>query len=201
MRSFGVPHKTGNPWTILTTKPIYENPWMKVVEHDVLNPKGNPGIYGVMHAQHLATGVVPIDDDGCITLVGQYRFPLGQYSWEIPEGGGKKGVDPLVSVQRELLEETGQTARHWLPILTLHLSNSITDETAYCYLAWGLEHGEAEPEETEELQLRRVPFAEAYAMAMRGDITDAIAVASLLKVRLMALEGELPEDVTKLILG
>ena len=174
---------------------------MKVVEHDVLNPKGNPGIYGVMHAQHLATGVVPIDDEGCITLVGQYRFPLGQYSWEIPEGGGKKGVDPLVSVQRELLEETGQTARHWLPILTLHLSNSITDETAYCYLAWGLEHGEAEPEETEELQLRRVPFAEAYAMAMRGDITDAIAVASLLKVRLMALEGELPDDVTRLILG
>lgn len=196
-----MPHKTGNPWTVLTTKPIYENPWMRVVEHDVLTPLGNPGIYGVMHAQNLATGVVPIDDRGCVTLVGQYRFPLQQYSWEIPEGGGKKGVDPVESARRELLEETGQTARHWLPILTMHLSNSITDEVAHCYLAWGIEQGVAEPEETEVLQLRHVPFSEAYAMVKRGEITDAIAVASLLKVRLMAQDGELPEDVTRLILG
>ncbi len=196
-----MPHKTGNPWTVLTTKPIYENPWMRVVEHDVLTPLGNPGIYGVMHAQNLATGVVPIDDRGCVTLVGQYRFPLQQYSWEIPEGGGKKGVDPVESARRELLEEAGQTARHWLPILTMHLSNSITDEVAHCYLAWGIEQGVAEPEETEVLQLRHVPFSEAYAMVKRGEITDAIAVASLLKVRLMAQDGELPEDVTRLILG
>ncbi|MBP2295632.1 8-oxo-dGTP pyrophosphatase MutT (NUDIX family) [Azospirillum rugosum] len=196
-----MPHMTGNPWTVLNTKPIYENPWMKVVEHDVLTPKGSPGIYGVMHAQHLATGIVPIDDQGCVTLVGQYRFPLKQYSWEIPEGGGKKGVDPLLSAQRELVEETGQTARHWLPILTLHLSNSITDETAYCFLAWGLEQGAPCPDDTEVLQLRRVPFGEAYAMAKNGGITDAIAVASLLRVRLLALDGDLPEDVTRLILG
>ncbi|KAA0686968.1 NUDIX domain-containing protein [Azospirillum brasilense] len=196
-----MPHKTGNPWTVLTTKPIYENPWMRVVEHDVLTPLGNPGIYGVMHAQNLATGVVPIDDQGRVTLVGQYRFPLEQYSWEIPEGGGKKGVEPVESAKRELLEETGQTARHWLPILTMHLSNSITDETAHCFLAWGIEQGQAEPEETEVLQLRHVPFAEAYAMVKRGEITDAIAVACLLKVRLMALDGDLPADVTRLILG
>lgn len=196
-----MPHKTGNPWTVLTTKPIYENPWMKVVEHDVLNPNGKPGIYGVMHAQHLATGIVPIDHEGCLTLVGQYRFPLKQYSWEIPEGGGKQGVEPLLSAQRELAEETGQTARHWLPILTLHLSNSITDEIAYSYLAWGIEQGTAMPDDTEVLQLRRVPFAEAYDMVKRGAITDAIAVASLLRVRLLALDGELPEDVTRLILG
>lgn len=196
-----MPHKTGNPWTVLTTKPIYENPWMRVVEHDVLTPLGNPGIYGVMHAQNLATGVVPIDDQGRVTLVGQYRFPLEQYSWEIPEGGGKKGVEPVESAKRELLEETGQTARHWLPILTMHLSNSITDETAHCFLAWGIEQGQAEPEETEVLQLRHVPFAEAYSMVKRGEITDAIAVACLLKVRLMALDGDLPADVTRLILG
>lgn len=195
-----MPHKTGNPWTVLTTKPIYENPWIKVVEHDVLTPKGNPGIYGVMHVQHLATGIVPIDDQGCVTLVGQYRFPLKTYSWEIPEGGGKHGVDPLLSAQRELVEETGQTARHWLPILTMHLSNSITDETAHSFLAWGLEQGAACPDETEVLQLRRVPFGEAYAMAKNGGITDAIAVASLLRVRLLALEGDLPEDVARLIL-
>ncbi|OYD86399.1 MULTISPECIES: NUDIX domain-containing protein [Azospirillum] len=196
-----MPHKTGNPWTVLTTKPIYENPWMRVVEHDVLTPLGNPGIYGVMHAQNLATGVVPIDDQGRVTLVGQYRFPLQQYSWEIPEGGGKKGVEPVESAKRELLEETGQTARHWLPILTMHLSNSITDETAHCFLAWGIEQGQAEPEETEVLQLRHVPFAEAYAMVKRGEITDAIAAACLMRVRLMALDGDLPADVTRLILG
>jgi 8-oxo-dGTP pyrophosphatase MutT (NUDIX family) len=195
-----VPHRTRNPWTIVSTRPIYENPWMRVVEHQVLNPKGKPGIYGVMHAQNLAVGIVPIDEEGCVTLVGQYRFPLELYSWEIPEGGADKDVPLVESAKRELSEETGLTARHWLPILTLHLSNSITDETAYGFLAWGLEQGVATPEETEELQLRRVPFAEALSMAMRGDITDAIAVACLMKVRLMAQEGALPEDVSRLIL-
>ncbi len=195
-----MPNKTGNPWTILCTKPIYENPWIRVVEHDVLNPKGKPGIYGVVHLQHIATGVIPIDADGCTTLVGQYRFPLKQYSWEIPEGGGQHGVPPLESAQRELLEETGLTARHWHPLLTLHLSNSITDEVAHTFLAWDLEQGLAEPEETEELQLRRVPFREACDMAMRGDITDAMAVASLLKARLLALDGALPDRLAKLML-
>ncbi|WP_448202802.1 NUDIX domain-containing protein [Azospirillum sp. sgz302134] len=196
-----MPHDTGNPWTVLTTKPMYENPWMKVVEYDVLKPNGKPGIYGVMHTKSVATGIVPIDDDGCVILVGQYRFALHQYSWEIPEGGGRKDVDPLISAQRELEEETGQMARHWLPILHMSLSNSITDEVAYGFLAWGLEQGTADPDDTEVLQLRRVPFAEAYDMVRRGTITDAIAVACLMKVRLLALEGELPEDVTRLILG
>lgn len=195
-----MPDKTGNPWTILLTKPIYENPWVRVVEHDVLNPKGKPGIYGVVHIRHIATGVIPIDADGCTTLVGQYRFPLKQYSWEIPEGGGKPDVPPLESAQRELLEETGLTARRWHPLLTMHLSNSITDEVAHTFLAWELEQGMAEPEDTEELALRRVPFAEAYAMAMRGEITDSMAVASLLKARLLALDGALPADLAALLL-
>lgn len=192
---------TGNPWTVLSTKPIYENRWIRVVEHDVLNPSGKPGIYGVVHMQNLATGVVPLDTDGCITLVGQYRFPLKAYSWEIPEGGGDPAVDPLESVQRELAEETGLIARRWLEIQRLHLSNSVTDEIAHCYLAWELEQGIAQPEDTEELRLRRLPFAQAYAMAMRGEITDAMTVTSLLKVRLMALEGALPEEVARLVLA
>jgi 8-oxo-dGTP pyrophosphatase MutT (NUDIX family) len=195
-----VPKDTGNPWTILASKPIYENNWMRIVEHDVLNPKGNPGIYSVMHAQNVAVGVVPIDANGCITLVGQFRFPLECYSWEIPEGGGQKGVESLESAKRELMEETGLSARHWLPIMTMHLSNSVTDETAHCFLAWGLEQGIATPEETEELQVRRIPFDEALAMAMRGEITDAITLACLMKVRLMAQAGALPDDVTSLIL-
>ncbi len=115
---FGVPQETGNPWTVLTSTTKYENAWIEVVEHKVLTPKGNPGIYGVVRPRGVATGVVPIDDQGRVTLVGQYRFPLEQYSWEIPEGGGDKSVDPQKSAARELLEETGQTARHWLPLMT-----------------------------------------------------------------------------------
>ncbi|SMH54527.1 NUDIX domain-containing protein [Azospirillum agricola] len=194
-----MPHDTGNPWTVLTSTTKYENAWIEVIEHKVLTPKGNPGIYGVVRPRSLATGVVPIDDDGNVTLVGQYRFPLERYSWEIPEGGGAKGVDPQESAARELLEETGQTARHWLPLMTLHLSNCITDEVAYTFLAWGLEQGDACPDDTEVLATRRVPFAEAVAMAMRGEITDSMAVASLFKVRLMAAEGLLPADVARLI--
>lgn len=196
-----MPNTAANPWTILLTKPIYENPWIRVVEHDVLTPTGKPGIYGVVQVKSIATGVVPIDAEGRVTLVGQYRFPLKAYSWEIPEGGGKLDVDPLESVQRELAEETGQIARNWLHILTMHLSNSITDEVAQLYLAWDLEDGIATPDETEDLRTRRVPFAQAYAMAMNGGITDAMAVAALLKTRLLALEGALPDEVARLILG
>ncbi|RUQ74224.1 NUDIX hydrolase [Azospirillum doebereinerae] len=207
MEGFGVPHDTGNPgdnpegnpWTVLTSTMKYENPWIEVIEHTVLTPKGTPGIYGVVRPRSLATGVIPIDDEGNVTLVGQYRFPLEQYSWEIPEGGGEKGVDPQVSAARELLEETGQTARHWMPLMTLHLSNCITDEVAYTFLAWGLEQGAACPDDTEVLATRRVPFAEAVAMAMRGEITDSMAVASLFKLRLMADGGQLPDDVARLI--
>lgn len=184
-----------NPWTVLESKEIYANPWMRVVENQVLTPAGKPGIYGVVQPATLATGVVPLHDDGAVTLVGQYRFPLGQYSWEMPEGGGARDVDPLVSVQRELAEETGLTARCWLPLQTLHLSNCLTDETAYLFLAWDLTQGDDSPDETEQLQVRRVPFAEAFAMAMNGDITDAMTVAALFKCRLLALAGDLPEEV------
>lgn len=189
----------GNPWTILLTRPIYDNPWIRVVEHDVLNPHGKPGIYGVVHLKNIATGIVPVDAAGQITLVGQYRFPLKAYSWELPEGGGHPDVAPLESAQRELAEETGLTARRWLPLLTMHLSNSITDEVAHLFLAWDLEEGLAAPDETEDLRIRRVPFSEALAMVMRGEITDAISVAALMKARLMALEGTLPDDVSPLL--
>ncbi|PWC34219.1 NUDIX hydrolase [Azospirillum sp. TSO35-2] len=189
----------GNPWTVLTSTTKYENAWMEVVEHKVLTPKGSPGIYGVVHPRSVATGVVPIHDDGSVTLVGQYRFPLKRYSWEIPEGGGRKGVDPQISAARELKEETGLTARRWMPLMTLHLSNCITDEVAHTFVAWGLEQGESAPDETEVLAVRRVPFDEVIEMVMSGAITDAMAVASLLKVRVMAAQGELPDDLARLI--
>lgn len=188
-----------NPWTILSATTKYNNAWIEVVEHRVLTPQGNPGIYGVVRPHCLATGVVPVGDDGGVTLVGQYRFALDRFSWEIPEGGGEKSVDPLVSIKRELMEETGLTARNWMPLQTLHLSNSFTDEVAYCYLAWGLEQGKARPDDTELLEVRTVPFAKAVEMALSGEITDAMTVASLLKVQVLALTGGLPDEVAALI--
>lgn len=188
-----------NPWTTLTTKPQYDNPWIQVVEHDVLNPKGQPGIYGVVRYKNLAIGVIPIHADGTTVLVGQYRYPLEVYSWEIPEGGGARGVDPLESAGRELVEETGLSAGKWLRFLELHLSNSVSDEHAIIYLAWDLTEGAAQPDDTEQLAIRRVPFAEAVRMAMDGEITDAMAVAGLLKAKLLLDRGALPADLAALL--
>jgi 8-oxo-dGTP pyrophosphatase MutT (NUDIX family) len=186
-----------NPWTVLETRAVYDNPWIGVVEHKVLTPRGTPGLYGVVSPKAIALGVVPFTDDGQIVLVGQYRFTLGRYSWEIPEGGGRKDVAPEVSIARELREETGYEARGWQEILRLDLSNSISDETAIAYVAWGLVPGAAAPEETEELALRHLPFAEAYEMALGGAITDAISVAALLKMKLLAARGGLPPEVLR----
>jgi ADP-ribose diphosphatase len=186
-----------NPWTVLETRPIYENPWMTLVEHKVLTPRGTPGIYGVVSIKSLALGVVAFTDRGEILLVGQYRFPLGRYSWEIPEGGGAKDVAPQLSIARELKEETGYEAGGWQEILRLDLSNSVTDETGIAYIAWNLRPGPAKLEETEELALRQVPFAEACEMAMRGEITDAMSLASLFKVKLLAAQGALPPEVQR----
>jgi 8-oxo-dGTP pyrophosphatase MutT (NUDIX family) len=180
-----------NPWTILGEKKVYDNKWIGVTEYDVLNPNGGKGIYGKVHFKSLAIGVVPLDEEGYTYLVGQYRFPLEAYSWEIPEGGGEMDVAPVESAQRELLEETGLVAGEWTHILDMHLSNSVSDERAYVFLARKLEQRTATPEETEQLIVRRVHFEEAYKMVGRGEITDSMAVAGILKVKLMLLEGQL----------
>ena len=179
------------PWTILSQKEVYENPWIKLTHHEVLTPAQTPGIYGLIHYKNLAIGVVPVDAEGHTYLVGQYRFPLDAYSWEIPEGGGLHGIDPLKSAARELREETGLVARRWRKILEADLSNSVSDERAVAYLAWGLTPGESEPEVTEELVVKRVPLAEAFRMVEAGEIRDALSVLSLQAVRLLQLEGRL----------
>lgn len=182
---------THNPWQILSSTEVYDNPWISVSEHRVIKPSGGEGIYGVVHFKNRAVGVLPLDDEGNTWLVGQYRYTLGQYSWEIPEGGGSLDEDPLYSAQRELREETGMEAEEWQEILRMHLSNSVTDELAIVYLARRLKQGEAQPEDTEQLQVRRVPFEEAYRMVCTGEITDAISVSAILRVKLMLLDGEL----------
>src|SRR5580698_2065436 len=130
--------ETKNPWTILSRAMVYENDWIRVEHHEVTDPSGGPGVYGTVHFKNQATGVVPIDEKGNVILVGQYRFPLGAYSWEIPEGGGARDIPALETVQRELREECGVVARNWLEILGMDLSNSVTDERASVFLAWDL---------------------------------------------------------------
>jgi 8-oxo-dGTP pyrophosphatase MutT (NUDIX family) len=170
-----------NPWRRLSSRPIYENHWIKVREDQVIRPDGNPGIYGVVEFQHWAIGVVPLADNGDTFLVGQYRYTLDLYSWEIPEGGGEKTETPLEAAQRELREEAGITAATWTYLGEAHLSNSATDEVGCVFLAEGLTLGAAEPDGTEDLRLRRLPFVEAVQMALTGQITDALAVIGLLR--------------------
>jgi len=176
-----------NPWTILSEKEIYSNPWIKLTEYQVLNPSGNPGIYGKVHFNNLAIGIVPLNEKGELVLVGQYRFPLNAYSWEIPEGGGKLGIDPLDSAKRELLEETGLVAKKWEKLLEMHLSNSVTDELAIIYLATDLEQHAAEPEDTEELAHRTISLQEAWLEVKSGKITDSMTVAAIQRLMLMKL--------------
>lgn len=184
-------HPEHNPWQITGEKKIYDNPWIGLTEYQVLNPSGKPGIYGKVHFKNLAIGVLPLDDELNTYLVGQFRFPLEQFSWEMPEGGGPLGTDPLESAKRELLEETGLKAREWTEILRLHLSNSVSDEHSILYLARGLEQFEPEPEETEQLTVHKVPFEKVYQMVCEGEITDSMTVAAVLKVKLMLLEKQL----------
>jgi 8-oxo-dGTP pyrophosphatase MutT (NUDIX family) len=183
-------NESKNPWTVLASRELYNNPWIQVTEHQVLNPSGGPGIYGVVHFHNLAIGVVPYAD-GKIWMVGQYRFPLEAYSWEIPEGGGKIGIDPLVSAARELQEETGLTADRYEVLLEMDLSNSVSDERAIVYLATGLHAGAAAPEETEELHVRQMTLDEAYAMIERREIRDSLTVAAIYRLKIMVLEGRI----------
>ena len=170
-----------NPWKTLSTRPLYDNPWIGVREDQVINPKGGKGIYGVVHFKNKAIGIIPVDEEGYTWLVGQYRYALEEYCWEIPMGGGPLAIDILESAKRELREETGFTAARWTMIARIHTSNSVTDEEGFVFLAEGLTPGETAPEETEDLVVRKVHLREAVAMAMDNRITDSISVAGLLK--------------------
>lgn len=172
------------PWQRVTRHVAYANPWITVWHDDVLRPDGSPGVYGVVHFPGLAAGVVVLDEDDRLLLVGQHRYTLDAYSWEIPEGGVGPAEDPLEGARRELREEAGVEAADWRELARFHLSNSVTDEAGVIYVATGLSRVAAAPEATEALEVRWVPFDEALAMALDGRITDAIAVIGIQRLAL-----------------
>ena len=174
-----------NPWRRVSRRVAYDNPWIQILHDDVVRPDGKPGIYGVVHFRHLAIGVVPLDADDRVLLVGQYRYTMDHYSWEIPEGGGEFDEEPEAAARRELVEETGYSGGEWRELCRAELSNSVTDEITVLFVAGGLEPGTATPEGTEQLQLRWVPFDEVMAMIRRGEIADAMTI---LAIQQLALE-------------
>ena len=167
-------------WKKLKSKLVYDNDWMQVREDEVINPGGGTNHYGHVVFKNTAVAILPLDDQGNTWLVGQSRYTLGEYSWELPMGGAPAEEDPLAAAKRELREETGLTASSWTEVLRLHTSNSITIEIGIVYRATGLTQGETSFEETEDLTVRKLPVDEAIRMAMEGEITDAISVAALL---------------------
>jgi 8-oxo-dGDP phosphatase len=193
----------GTPWVRGPATPIYDNPWIAVTQYAATAPTGNPALYGLVSYKNYAVAILPLFDDGTTILVGQHRFPLGDYSWEIPEGGGPLDEDPLESAKRELAEETGLQAAEWQEILQAQLSNSVSDERAVGYLATGLSSaaGAHHADDTEALERVRVPFREALDAAVAGDLKDVLTVAMLLKAYHMAREGHLAPALARAMLG
>ncbi len=172
-----------NPWITHSSTQKCDNQWIIVTECQVTNPSGKPGLYGKIHFKNKAIGIIPIDHEGNTWLVGQWRYPLNEWSWEIPEGGGPIESDPLESAKRELKEETGLTAKNWEMIQRAHLSNSVSDEEGFIFLAKDLEQGPHDREETEaDMVVRKLPFNEAHQMVLDGRITDSLSVMAILRV-------------------
>ena len=172
-----------NPWSTLSSREVYDNKWIHIEEHQVINPAGGKGIYGKIHFKNKAIGIVALDENNNTWLVGQWRYPLNEWSWEIPEGGGPLNIDVFESAKRELKEETGMIANRWTMIQRVHLSNSVSDEEGFIFLAEDVTHGESELEETEaDMKVWKLPFDDAITMVLDGKITDSLSVMGILKV-------------------
>lgn len=180
---------TPNPWKTHSTAEIFDNPYVKIIRHEVTKPNGTPGIYSVVSFKRVAVAIIPVDDEGCTWLVGQYRYPNDSYEWEVPEGGAELGEEPEETAHRELREEAGLLAAKMTPILDMQLSNSTTNEISRTFVATGLTPTETDPDDTEELAIHRLPLKEAYEMVLRGEIRDALSVASLLKLKYLQETG------------
>jgi 8-oxo-dGTP pyrophosphatase MutT (NUDIX family) len=195
------PH--GRPWRRGAERTVYENPWIRVSHHEATAPTGRPAQYGVVSFKNFAIAVLPLHDDGSVTIVGQNRFVHADYSWELPEGGSPVDADPLEGAKRELAEETGLAAAEWRKVLTMQLSNSVTDEMAVGYVATGLSACAAgfHVDDSEDLALARVPFRELLDAALAGHLQDALTLAMLLRAYHMACEGQLPDALARAMLG
>ena len=189
------------PWRSDEGRVELENLWLALHAYEAVAPTGKAARYHVVRMKKLAVGVLPLHGDGTVTLVGQQRFPLMNFTWELPEGGVPFDEAPLEGAKRELREETGLAAAEWRQVLELELSNSVTDERAVCFVATGLTEGACEPDDTEDLRIARVPFRALVAEVMAGRITDAITVATTLRAYHMAKEGELPDELARAMLG
>lgn len=181
--------KAKSSWKTISSEVKYETPWIKVTHHEVITPGGSNGIYGCVGFKNLAVGIIPLDEDYNTWIVGQYRYPIQRYTWEIPEGGCPLGTDPLDTAQRELKEEVGITAKEWTLIQELDLSDSASDEISYCYLARQLTLGDPEQEDNEDLTIKKLPFDELFEMTEKGIIRDAISVAAIYKLKRMIDHG------------
>lgn len=190
----------GDPWTWLAARVVYDNPWIRVEERQGRNPAGAAAIYGIVRMKRLAVGILPINAQGEVYLVGQWRPALEAYSWEIPEGGADPGEAPDACARRELEEETGLRAGSLMEILRFDVSNSVTDERAILFLATDLAQGQPRPEPTEVLSQSRLPFAEVLARVLDGRISDSLTVAAMLKAHHMAVTGVIAPDLARAML-
>ncbi len=183
--------QTKNPWKINSIKKVYETPWIEVNHYEVINPSDKPGIYGTVQFKNLAIGIIPLDEHYNTWIVGQWRFPLNQYSWEIIEGGGPINISPIDSAKRELKEEAGIVAEKYTLLCNMHTSNSVTNEYCYIYLAQNLKFESAEPEENEDLIIKKIPFEKAYQMVLNGEITDSLSMVGILKTKILINERKI----------
>jgi ADP-ribose pyrophosphatase len=188
-----------NPWTILSRETVFEDPWLRLVQHQVRDAREERRTYATVQFKKRGVSILPIDHEGYTYLIGQWRLPLERYCWELPAGGCGRDESPIAGARRELKEEAGFSAREWRELLRIDLSTAITDETATCFLAWQLDRCVPAPDPQEILAERRLPFAEVLELVWNGEITDALSVAAVLKVHGMALRGELPEDLAGLL--
>ena len=193
--------RRGNPWTTTSTTTVHDNDWFAVEQNAVVRPDGSTGSYEVVRIRVLGVGILPIDEKGFVHMIGQWRLPLGRYSWEMPEGGAEDGETPLACAKRELKEEAGLSAATWREVLTLDLSTSLTDEQAVIFIATGLEAGRACPDDTEVLAHRRVHFADVLEAVLDGTVREAMTVAAIPCAQHMAISGALPAGVTHAILN
>lgn len=190
-----MPPRRIGPWQVTKARVVYDNPWITVIDHEVIHPSGGDGQYGKIHFKNRAIGVLAIREDGAIPIVGQHRFPLDAYSWELPEGGGPLDQSPLAAAQRELQEETGYTAASWMPLIEADLSNSVSDEAAIGFLAWDLTPGPSDPEPSEVLAIRHVDFATLTTMCLAGEVRDSLTLMMVLAAAERLRRGELPESL------